>query len=60
MNRTVLLCLPRQGVDITDQDQLEPYLSQPLATGEVITGLVMTAEGMAVRVTAVDGEEVPA
>lgn len=58
--RTILLNLPVAGVRITDQDQLEPYLSQPLAHGERIAGLVMTPLGMAVRVVAVVGEAVAA
>ncbi|WP_170092317.1 hypothetical protein [Mycobacteroides abscessus] len=58
-SRTVLLNLPVAGVRITDQDQLEPYLSQPLAHGERIAGLVMTPLGMAVTVTVV-GEAVAA
>lgn len=59
-SRTILLNLPVAGVRVTDQDQLEPYVATPLAYGERIAGLLMTREGMAVRVVPAGGEVVSA
>ncbi len=57
-SRIILLSLPNEGVDVFDPADLTPYLATPLGRRERIAGLVMTEEGMAVRVTVAAGEAV--